>query len=178
VDRQAHDLMMENVRSIYHLITGQELQTSEQGRPLPPVPGVEDLVTARFAELDAYARLLPPLATRLPPFAFVPLLDVIERERDYLVELAIPGVSRKEVRAEIVDGLLVISGVRTGPETVNGWGYRRAEIPRGPFRRVVPLPPDVPELSERNGDPLRVESQNGLIQIHLSKRPMSSVAKA
>jgi len=171
--RLTYDIMRDQVRAIYQAVTGAELPEKAEvpgALPLPAGPEASEVVSRRFAELDAYARLLPGVAARVPPFAFAPLVDVVEREKELVVEVALPGVTKDDVQVELSGGLLVITGVRAG-EPPNGRGYRYAEIPRGPFRRVLALPPDV------SGDARRVEVEHGVARIRLHKTP-APVAKA
>lgn len=170
--RLTHDLMLDHVRAIYHAITGTELPELKMPAPLPPGPEAVDFVAARFAELEAFARLIPAAAARVPPFAFAPQIDVVDRTKEFVVEVALPGVDRESVEAKVVGETLVISGVREWDARTNHRVYRHAEIPRGPFLRVLTLPPDV------SGEPMRVEMTNGIMQIRLNKIPLGPVAKA
>lgn len=171
--RLTYELMRDHVRAIFSAVTGGELPQNPDARgslPLPSGPEVIDLIARRFAELEVYARLIPGVAVSLPPFAFAPLLDVIEGERELIVELAVPGATQEDVSVEVAGGVLVISGVRAS-ELSDGRVFRHAEIPCGPFRRSVILPSDV------TGETKQVQVRNGIIQIRLPK-VSAAVAKA
>jgi HSP20 family molecular chaperone IbpA len=170
--RQTFELMHDQVRAIFRAATGAELPTIERRGNTPAGADLAEVAARRFSELEAMARLIPGVAERLPPFAFAPLADVIETDKELIVELAVPGVDRDDVRVELRDAMLDVSGVRRGPST-NGHGYRHAEIPRGPFRRSLLLPLDV-----TSGAPPRIDVENGIVRIYLAKLPMGSVAKA
>jgi len=173
MQRMTYELMRDHVRAIFAAVTGGELPQHPETRgslPLPPGPEAVDLIARRFAELEAFARMIPEVAASLPPFAFTPLLDVIDRERELVVELAVPGVTREDINVDVSGGVLVISGVRAGEET-NGHVFRHAEIPRGPFRRTVVLPTDV------TGDSKVVQVADGIVQIRLAKMS-AAIAKA
>jgi HSP20 family molecular chaperone IbpA len=171
MNRSTYELMLNEVRAIFHAVTNRELELHAATEHIPVDSAtLVDWVTQRFAELDACVRLLPSLAERVPPFSFAPPIDVIEHEHEIVFEAALPGVARREVEVEVVGGHLVVSGLRAlAPETKpNGFGYRHAEIPRGPFRRVLPLPPEVANA------PMRVdELVDGVLRVHLSKRGTS-----
>src|SRR5262245_52218341 len=163
--RLTYELMRDHVRTIFSAVTGGELPQNLESRgsfALPSGPEAVELLARRFAELDAYARLVPGVAEILPPFGFTPQLDVIDRDRELIVELAVPGVSRDDVNVELQGGLLVISGVRAA-ETTNPHVIRHAEIPCGPFRRVVILPNDVTSEAKE------IRVKNGIVQVHLAK---------
>src|SRR5262249_1948379 len=134
----------------------------------PDVP-IEE-VARRFADLDALARLVPAVVERVPPFSFAPPFDAIDEQRELLIELAVPGLDRSDAPVERPDELRVVSGIRSGERAPNGRTYLHAEIPRGPFHRVIRLP------FSTTSEP-RVEIDRGLIRIHLAKTP-ATAAKA
>jgi HSP20 family protein len=154
-------LMRDQVRAIYRAITGEDMP--EEGVASPEEHGVSpDDVARRFAELEAITRSIPVLTERIPPFSFAPLLDVIDSGNELLIEVAVPGVGKEDILVELSGGQLILSGVRRGERAANGRVFYHAEIPRGPFYRVVPLPYPIV------GEP-RVEVRQGLIYVHLSK---------
>src|SRR5262249_21976441 len=130
-----------------------------------------DVVAQRFADLELIARSIPAVAERIPPFSFAPPMDAIGTEKELIFEIAVPGIERNEVNIEVSDDLLVVSGSRAGEREVNGRTYYHAEIPRGPFRRVVRLPGAVV------GEP-RVELDRGLIRVRLTRATKAARAKA
>jgi HSP20 family molecular chaperone IbpA len=104
MQRLTYELMRDHVRAIFFAVTGGELPQHPDARgsvPLPSGPEAVEWVARRFAELEVYARLVPGVAVSLPPFAFAPLLDVIDRERELIVELAVPGATPDDVNVEI-----------------------------------------------------------------------------
>jgi HSP20 family protein len=171
--RETYELMHDQVRAIFRALTGGELREAA-AQTAPPAANVDlhEVVTRRFAELEACVRLVPPVADKVPPFAFSPPLDIVEWDGELLIELALPGVSAEEVQAELHSEMLVISGSRRGEKAANGRLYRHAEIPRGPFRRVLFLP------RELVSGPPRVDVDSGIVRIRIAKLPMNSVAKA
>ena len=139
------DLMLDHVRQIYAAVTGTELPVPAASSPTPAVENVTaEQVAARFMELTQVARMLPQVARRVAPFTFVPPIDVIDRRAalgDLIVEIDLPGISPETVEVAVSGDSLVVSGVRGATVAANGQTIRWGEIPRGPFRRVVLLPP-------------------------------------
>jgi HSP20 family molecular chaperone IbpA len=163
------ELMNDHVRAIHRSVTGTE-------PPEPSAPGEAgaptfEEVSRRFAELEAFARASPLIAERVPPFSFAPPLDVIGTERELLLELGLPGVERGDLEVEVEGGELIVSGARSVKPTLDGRIYFHAEMPRGPFRRVVPLP------ESTSGAP-RVEVENGIVRIKLSRATKSPMPRA
>jgi HSP20 family molecular chaperone IbpA len=163
------DLMHDQVRAIYRALTGEEFHPSkkETSEHAPARDGealTVDLVAQRFADLDAIVRTIPNVGERIPPFSFTPAADVIEEGDQIIVELDLPGVEPHEVTVEVSEhgDQVLVRGVRNGEQASNGRAFWKAEMARGPFRRVLQLPVPV------NGSP-RVDADRGLIRIHLSK---------
>lgn len=161
------ELMHDHVSAIYRALTGGELPPLEPTSETPPL----EEVNQRFGELEARARQLANVAERVPPFSFTPPIDVLTTEREVVVEVGVPGVERPNVNAELRDELLVVEGSRAGEPERDGRTYYHAELPRGPFRRVVRLP-------ARTADELRIEVSQGIIRIRLAKLMKTAPAKA
>jgi HSP20 family protein len=165
--------MRDQVRAIFRVLTGGELPEAEPRGTMPlPVEQMGDVVAQRFADLEAMGRSIPQIAERVPPFAFAPPVDVIEDDKEMVVEMALPGVVRDDLHVDLNQEMLAVWGVRYGEKVANGRAFRHAEIPRGPFRRVLLLPKEV-----TTGKP-RVELENGVARIHLSRITTATVAKA
>ena len=171
MDPTSIELMLDQVRAIYRALTGNDMP-----EPPPPQAGAGSTtspgdVLRQFADLEAIARGIPAVIERVPPFSFSPPLDAIDDTHELLIEVAVPGVVQSDVTVERTDGMLVVRGFRRGERVANGRAYFHAEIPRGPFHRVVRLP------YRMLGEP-RVTVENGLVQIHLPKSPAGAPAKA
>jgi len=157
-------LMYDHVRAIYHALTGSELPEPEGGEELDVAP---EEVAERFTELEAVARTIPAVAERVAPFSFTPAIDIFEEGRDLIIEVAVAGVERGDVTVERTKGAIVVSGVRRGERTKNGRSCLHAEVPRGPFHRVVQLP------YRTTGEP-RVDVHAGVVTIHLTRGKAAS----
>ncbi len=165
-------LMQDHVRAIYRALTGSDLPDAhgQTGAPVGEPPPAE-MVARTFADLDAFARRVPAVAERVPPFSFAPPLDAWRTDRELVVEVAAPGVSREEVRVQLEGDTLLVEGSRSTEGIVNGRTWLHAEIPRGPFRRSIVLPVAVV------GEP-RVELDAGIVRIRLSQPAKVTPAKA
>lgn len=105
-------------------------------------------------------------STDLPSFA--PAADIRENDKGYLMAFDLPGVSEKDVKIEVKDGLLSITGERRRNHQEQEGGWTRTERSFGRFHRSFTLPGDV--------DPQKIEAQveNGELQLFL---PKSELAK-
>jgi len=167
------ELMRDHVRAIYRALTGGDLPEGlggERTETAETAPSPEE-VSSRFMQLDALARTLPQVAERVPPFSFAPPLDAYGNDREIVVEVGVPGIEPGDVSVTLHAGTLVVEGSRDIEGLVNGQTYYRAEIPRGPFRRVLTLP------QRTLGEP-RVEVERGLIRVRLARPPKVAAARA
>jgi HSP20 family protein len=160
-------LMHNHVRAIYRALTGEDLpqQTAPQSGSEPSM----DEVNRRFAELDSLARHMG-VTERVPPYAFRPPLDLLQTERELIIEMGVPGVELHDVDVELREGTVTVSGTRSGDDPQLR-SYYHAELPRGSFHRVVNLPQGV------SGEP-RVEVENGIIRVRLQRQQRTVPAKA
>ncbi len=156
------EIMHEQVRTIYRAATGADLGAIEQVSTSEQAPADSE-VERSFAELDALARRDPAIGERVPPFSFTPLVNLIDAGSDLIVEIAVSGVEGSDVHVEATENRLRVSGIRRGESVSNGRIYLHAEIPRGPFSRVLELPCAVdPEA--------RVDVKSGVVLVGLRKR--------
>jgi HSP20 family protein len=86
---------------------------------------------------------------------WTPPLEVFERNNRFVVRAELPGMNRKDVRVEIEDDMLTISGERREEYEENRQGFRHNERRFGRFFRRIPLPegtePDEVQASFKNG---------------------------
>jgi HSP20 family molecular chaperone IbpA len=163
-------MMLDHVRSIHRAVTGSDPPEPAQlpeGADGPP----PEQVMQHFAELEAFARTSPLISERVPQFSFSPPLDIIGTERELIVEIGVPGIERGDVEVELSGDVLMVLGARSTTQALDGRIYFHAEIPRGPFRRVVRLPEPV-------GNPTRVEVESGVVRVRLPKIAKTSRPQA
>jgi HSP20 family protein len=165
------NMMLDHVRAIHRAVTGSDLAEAHPPDAAATPPSF-DLVAAQFANLESFARSTPAIAERVPPFSFAPPLDVIGTERELIVELGVPGIDRADIEVDLSGEVLTISGARAATtQSANGRIYFHAEMPSGPFRRVVRLP-------EPASGPPRVEVESGIVRVRLAKTARTSRPRA
>lgn len=71
---------------------------------------------------------------------FLPALDVRETDDSYVVEADIPGMKKEDVKIEIAENVLSITGERTNKSEEKLKDYHRVERSFGSFRRTVSIP--------------------------------------
>lgn len=95
--------------------------------------------------------------------AFRPAVDVKENEKSYLLALDLPGLSEKDVKVELKDGALTISGERKHESHEDGEGWSRTERSFGRFHRSFGLPSDV------DSQKINAQFENGVLYLSLPK---------
>lgn len=161
------EVMHQRVQAIHRALTGtdvpdQHLNPDADAEGERVTETSDEALAERFAQLEVLARTLPQLAESVPPFSFTPPVDVITEDDQVVLELALPGVERADVVVEHQADALVIRGVRRDHHASSGRGRRfHAEIPRGPFFRVIPLPQPI------SGEP-SIQLDRGVLRIALT----------
>jgi len=74
---------------------------------------------------------------------WVPEIDVFERGNMLVTKIDLPGMKKEDVKVEVVDGHLAISGERKNETEETKNNVYRAERSYGSFYRAVPLPQGV-----------------------------------
>ena len=80
---------------------------------------------------------------RVPEGAWNPEVDVYQKDNRLITKIDLPGLKKEDVKVEVTDGHLAISGERKREEEEKGEQFYRCEREYGSFYRVVPLPEGV-----------------------------------
>ena len=70
-------------------------------------------------------------------------MDLVESEDDLVLRAELPGMVEDDVKIEIKDGVLTISGERKAEHEEKGEGFHRVERAFGSFSRSLSLPEGV-----------------------------------
>lgn len=93
--------------------------------------------------------------------AFVPQIEVMERDDHLVVRADLPGIAADDVRIMLQDDSLIIEGERRTEHEETRRGLFRSERSYGMFRRVIPLPA---EAREENAT---ARFENGVLEIDI-----------
>ncbi len=98
---------------------------------------------------------------------WAPLVDITEDEKEYLIKAELPEVKKDEIKINVQNDVLVISGERRYEKEEKDKKYHRVERAYGRFSRSFTIPED--------SDPERVsaEFKDGLLHVHLPKSERS-----
>jgi HSP20 family protein len=71
---------------------------------------------------------------------WLPNIDVFERDQQLVTKIDLPGMTKNDVKVEVADGYLTISGERKTEAEEKKDDFYRCEREFGSFYRTVPLP--------------------------------------
>ncbi len=94
-----------------------------------------------------------------------PKVDIVEREKDYLFLVELPGLEKSEVKLTVENGMLTLKGERKELETGKGDEFSRRERFYGKFERTFNLPDDI------NVDKITAKMKNGVLELAITKKP-------
>ena len=94
---------------------------------------------------------------------WTPLVDIIEDNNEYLVKAELPELKKEEVKVNVENGQLTISGERKSEKEEKGKKFHRIERSYGSSLRSFTLPESV------NADTVSAEFKDGVLSVHLPK---------
>jgi HSP20 family protein len=71
---------------------------------------------------------------------WMPAIDIAERNGELQIHADLPGIQKEDVKVEVSNGVLTISGERRQEKEEESEGYYRTERSYGSFSRSIPLP--------------------------------------
>ena len=96
----------------------------------------------------------------------VPAVNIKEKPDSFVVEMAAPGMEKKDFKIEIDGSALTISSERQNEsEEKDGENYNRKEFSYQSFYRTFHLPKEVV-----NADKIEAKYENGLLRLEIPKR--------
>lgn len=70
-----------------------------------------------------------------------PRIEAFRRGNKFVVRADVPGMNKDDIRVEVMDNELTISGERRSESEQSEGDYYRKEVSYGSFRRTINLPP-------------------------------------
>ncbi|MCP4975807.1 MAG: Hsp20/alpha crystallin family protein [Maribacter sp.] len=94
----------------------------------------------------------------------VPAVNIKETEKDFELELAVPGRKKEDFKIEINENVLTISTESNTEENVEKDYYTRREFTYSSFKRAFTLPETIDE------DNIKANYDNGILKFTLPKK--------
>ncbi len=71
---------------------------------------------------------------------FSPATELVENDKNYFISVDLPGMKKEDIKIEVLENSLVISGERQSEQRTDTDNYQRSEKIYGSFRRSFSLP--------------------------------------
>jgi HSP20 family protein len=94
---------------------------------------------------------------------WIPAMDLVEDEEQFVLKADLPGLSEDDVEIEIRDNALTISGERKSEREQKERGWYRVERATGRFSRSLTLPEGV------DPDGVTAEFDRGVLEVRIPK---------
>jgi HSP20 family protein len=96
-----------------------------------------------------------------------PAVNIREDEKNYLLDLAIPGIDRKDLKIEMNEDVITISSEKKNESEENKDGYRRREFSYSSFTKSFYVPENVDK------EKIDASYKDGILCITLPKQDES-----
>ncbi len=93
-----------------------------------------------------------------------PAVNVVEEDNTFRIDVAVPGMSRKDFRIDLENDLLTISSEQQESKEENNLKYMRKEFSYRTFKRSFQLPESVDQ------EKIRASNKAGILTIELPKK--------
>jgi HSP20 family protein len=127
-----------------------------------PLREMEDLV-------HHMQRAFTPWPARTDPSLtlseWAPSVDIGEDDKEFIVKAELPEVKKDDIKVNVDDGTLSISGERKVEKEEKGMKFHRVERSYGRFERSFTLP------DETDAEHITSEFKDGILTVHLPKNP-------
>lgn len=97
----------------------------------------------------------------------VPSANVLENEKEYRIELAAPGLEKKDFKIEMENDVLTISAEKTEEKSEKENGYTRKEYAYNSFSRSFSMPENF------KADKIDAKYADGILKITVPKKEVT-----
>jgi HSP20 family protein len=94
---------------------------------------------------------------------WIPAMDLVETEDDFVLRADLPGLTEGEVNIELEDSVLTVSGERKSEHEERKEGYYRVERASGAFSRSLTLPEGV------DPEGIKASFDKGVLEVRIPK---------
>jgi HSP20 family protein len=94
---------------------------------------------------------------------WVPAMDLVETDDDFVLRADLPGMSESDVNIELEDNVLTLSGERKAEHEEKSEGFYRVERASGSFSRSLTLPKGV------DAEAVNASFDRGVLEVRIPK---------
>ncbi len=98
----------------------------------------------------------------------VPAVNVKETEKDFEIDMAAPGLTKKDFEISVDHGVLTISSEKKEEKEEMDKTYTRKEYSYSSFSRSFTLPENV------NEEDVKAYYEDGVLKLHIAKKAMGT----
>jgi HSP20 family protein len=99
----------------------------------------------------------------------MPSANISERAEDFKIDLAVPGMDKKDFSVEVDNGVLTVSGERKEQTREENEKITRCEFHYGSFKRTFGLP------ESANPDKVQASYKDGVLSLIVTKKDESKL---
>ena len=99
-----------------------------------------------------------------PRYHTMPAVNIKEDDKKFTLDLAVPGIDKKDLKIELNEDVLTISSERKEEKEENREDYKRREFSYSSFCRSFALPENV------NRDKIEANYKDGILTVVLPKQ--------
>jgi len=96
--------------------------------------------------------------------SMTPNVDVVELEKDFHIAVELPGVKKEDVRIQVEDNVLSVSGEKKHEKEIDEKNIHRSERIYGTFQRTFRLP----ERTDQSA--IQADFKDGILNIVIPKK--------
>jgi HSP20 family protein len=96
-----------------------------------------------------------------------PQVDITEDEKEFLIKADLPEMKKDEIKVNVENGILTVSGERKTEKEEKNKKFHRIERSYGTFERSFALPDNA------DGSKVKAEFKEGVLRVHLPKNPVA-----
>lgn len=97
----------------------------------------------------------------------IPNANISENEKEYKVEVAIPGLDKKDFKVEVDNGVLTVSSEKQEEKKEDHKNYKRREFSYSSFSRSFTLP------ENSVADKIDAKYENGILNLSIPKKELT-----
>lgn len=95
-----------------------------------------------------------------------PQVDVGASDKEYSITIEVPGVDEKDVKVEVANNIMTISGEKRQEKEEKNKNYYRVERSYGSFQRDLSLPTDA------NQEDVKAKFKNGVLTVTIPRKAL------
>ncbi|AKQ47501.1 heat-shock protein Hsp20 [Rufibacter radiotolerans] len=123
-----------------------------------------------FSDLDQFFGMMPvPMRRQME--MNVPSVNIRDRKKDYLIEVAAPGMKKEDFNIDLDRGMLTISSQKEDEKTEDKENYHKREYNYSSFSRSFTLPENL------KPEEIKAHYENGILSLTVPKKETADNSK-